>query len=201
MLLLNACALFSKGEVPTRRYYTPTLTTSPSSAVVHSHAELRLGRITAGAAIGERIMFRQSPQEVGFYEDRVWTEKPQAYLQRELTRVLFEELGLRNVMRGAGPTLDVELLTFEEVLAPRHLGRVTVTFSLSDERVVSMQETMSIERPIPPASTPTAEGQAVAQAMGEALHDTVAQISQRVMDGLAATNSGSAPCPVADTKN
>ncbi len=179
-LALEGCALFSKGDVPMRRYFSPDLQSVRTAAVRRANGELRLGRVTAGAAIAERIMFRATEHEVGFYDDRLWTEKPEAYLRRALSRVLFEEQGLQSVMRGAGPTLDVELLRFEEVLTPLHVGRVKVAFALSDERVVSLQQTLSFDRAIGNSSP-----EALAQAMGEALREAVNEISGRVTADLA----------------
>ncbi len=179
-LAVSGCALFSKNEIAQRRYFSPDLPSERPKAVQRANAELRLGRITAGAAIGERIMFRASEYELGFYDDRIWTEKPEAYLRRALTRVLFEEQGLHSVVRGAGPTLDVELVGFEEVRAPLHVGRVTIAWTLSDERVVTLQQTVSIDRPI---ADDTAES--TARAMGEALRDAVDEISGRVSTDLA----------------
>ncbi len=195
---LQGCALFSKGEVTMRRYYTPELSAiRPSQA--HSSSELRLGRVTAGVYISERIMFRESAYEVGFYDDRIWTEKPEAYLRRGLGRVLFEEQGLRSVVRGAGPTLDVELISFEEVKAPQHIGRVKLSFALSDERVVSLQQTITVDRPIIEQSPKNAstEASAVAQAMGEALRDAIYEVSNRVVGDLAKAPGAISPCPVA----
>lgn len=194
-LALDACALLSKGEVPTRRYFSPDFPVVHPAAVMTSSSELRLGRVTAGAFIAERIMFRQSAHEVGLYDDRIWTEKPESYLRRGLTQVLFEERGLRSVMRGAGPTLDVELITFEEVISPEHVGRVKVAFSLSDERIVSLQQTLSIERPVA-ASTAENEAYAVAQAMGEALRDAIDEVSRLVVADLAKGAPAIAGCPV-----
>lgn len=184
-LALGGCALFSKNDVPTRRYFSPDLASARTASVPRANGELRLGRVTAAASIAERIMYRTSDHEVGFYDDRLWTEKPDAYLRRALSRVLFEEQGLHSVMRGAGPTLDVELLRFEEVMAPQHVGRVKVAFALSDERVVSLQQTFLVDRPIADASP-----EAVAQAMGEALRDAVDAIAGHVTADLAAAAPG-----------
>ncbi|MHB8877423.1 MAG: ABC-type transport auxiliary lipoprotein family protein [Myxococcaceae bacterium] len=194
---LNACALFSKGEVPTRRYFSPDLPAgAPAAEPASSSLELRLGRVTAGANLGERIMFRESAHEVGFYDDRSWTEKPEAYLRRGLTRALFEERGLRGVVRGAAPTLDVELISFEEVKAPLHLGRVKIAFSLSDERVVSLQQTLCVDRPVA-ASSVDAEASAVAKALGEALRDAIDQVSVRVAAEMANAEPAGSRRPVA----
>ncbi len=194
-IALNGCALLSKGEVPVRRYFSPDLpAATPPATEAHSNTELRLGRVTAGAAIAERIMFRESAHEVGFYDDRIWTQKPDQYLRRGLTRVLFEEQGLRSVMRGAAPTLDVELINFEEVKKPQHLARVKISFALSDERVVSLQQTLTVERPIAEGDH---DAEAVAQAMGEALRDALNDIASRVVADLAKAPAPCAPCPVA----
>lgn len=194
---LHGCALLSKGTVPTRRYFSPDVEAgSAPVGIPPASAELRLGRITSSAFLGERIMFRESDHEVGFYDDRIWTEKPEAYLRRALTRVLFEEQGLRSVVRGAGPSLDLELISFEEVMTPVHLARVKISFSLSDERVVSLQQTLTVERPVA-ASSPQAEASAVAEAMGVALRDAVNDMSGRVIADLARGRQTSPQCPVA----
>ena len=97
--------------------------------------------------------------------------------------MLFEEQGLRSVLRGPAPVLDVELLEFEEVLAPAHVGRVKLNWSLSDERVVSAQQTLTFERPIATSST---EGEAVAQAISGALSDAVDALAAQVRTALTA---------------
>jgi ABC-type uncharacterized transport system auxiliary subunit len=190
VLAFSSCALLSKGEVGERHFYSPESTTpTAQAAVAPVNVELRLGRVTAGACGSERMMFRQSPFEVGFSDDRRWTEKPEVYLQRALGRVLFEQQGLRRVMRGPAPVLDVELLEFEEVLAPAHVGRVSLSWSLSDERVVSAQQTLTFERPIA-ASAPNAQGEAVAQAISGALSDAVDALATTVRTSLAAKTAG-----------
>lgn len=185
-LALSSCALLSKGEVAERRFYDPE--PSPRAAVAPAAAspvELRLGRVTAGACGSERMMIRKSPFEVGFSEERRWTERPDVYLQRALSRVLFEEQGLRRVVRGAGPVLDVELLEFEEVQGPAHVGRVRLRWALSDERVGLAQQTLTFERPVA-ASAPQGEGEAVAQALGGALSDAVDALAAAVRTALTA---------------
>jgi ABC-type uncharacterized transport system auxiliary subunit len=196
LAVLPGCALFSKGEVPMRRYFSPDFPAAgpASTAPTEAGRELRLGRVTAGGAIGERIMFRASEHEVGFYDDWSWTEKPQAHLRRGLSHVLFEEKGLRSTLGGSGPMLEVELIRFEEVRTPVHLGRVKLAFSLSDERLVSLQQTLTVERPIP-ATDARGLASAVAGAMGEALRDAIDEVSTRVAAELEKAPMAQAPCP------
>ncbi len=179
-LALSSCALFSKAEVPARRYFTPVIhqpTEAPRS--LRCPVELRLGRVTASDPIAEHIMYRQGEAEVGFYEDRVWTERPEASLRRLLARALFEERGLRRLERGGGATLEVELITFEEVREPTHVGRVSVAFTLTDERYDSLQHTQTFEQPIAKVE-PAREGAALALAMGEALRTAVESVANQV---------------------
>lgn len=191
---LQGCALFSKADVPMRRYFSPALKATRAAAAgpTGEGRALRLGRVTSGDSIGERIMFRASEHEVGFYDDWSWTEKPQEQLRRGLARVLFEEHGLRSVLGGAGPMLEVELLRFEEVRGPAHLGSVELTFTLSDERQVSLQQTVRVERSIPTVGRHD-EASAVAEAMGQALRDAIDEVSARVLAQLA--KAPSAPRP------
>lgn len=182
MMMLSGCALLSKGELGTRRFYTLDQAAPVARAKSEAlGAELRLGRVTAGACGSQLMMVRQSPFEVSFDEERRWTERPEVSLRRALSRVLFEELGLRSVVGGAGPVLDVELLEFEEVRGPSPVGRVTVTWSLSDDRVVSTQRTLRVERPI---GTPAVEGDAVAEAIGAAMREAVETMAREVVSEL-----------------
>lgn len=183
LMAFSGCALLSKGEVGTRRFYTLDQHAPVARAKGEAlGAELRLGRVTAGACGSELMMVRQSPFEVSFDEERRWTQRPEVSLRRTLSRVLFEELGLRSVLGGAGPVLDVELLEFEEVRAPAHVGRVTIAWTLGDERVVWAQRTLSVERPI---SRADAEGEAIAQAISGALQEAVETIGPQVRTELA----------------
>ena len=188
VLSLPSCALFSKGEVTSRRYFSPDLPVAENANLERrTELQLRLARVSANRTLSERIMFRETEHEVGFYDDLVWTERPEAYLARGLTRVLFEERGLRSIVGGPGPTLDVELLRFEEVKTPVHIARVRIAFALSDERVVSLQKTLTLERPIAAPSAKDGQGPALAEAMGEALRDAISELSSDVIGELSKT--------------
>jgi cholesterol transport system auxiliary component len=183
------CALTQKATPIDARYFTPELPAAPSSPAPASAPrtgpaiELRLGRVTAGAHIRERIIYRDSPYEVGFYDARLWTERPDAYLRRALSQALFEEQGLRSVVGGAAPILDVELIRFEEVRKPQHVAAGRISFALRDDRVVRRTQTISVELPIPQGEKTDAPA-ATAQALGQVLRSAVSQISERVRTEL-----------------
>lgn len=185
-LLLAGCAFFDRAKVRYPRYFSPDLPLATSKiGSKRSGVELRLGRVTAGSYIAEKIVFRESDYEVGFYDYLMWTERPEAYLRRALTRVLFEEEGLMRILSGAAPTLDVELVSFEEVRGPKPVALVRIAFSLHNDRVVFLQETMVVERPIDlRGNHSTAD--AVPEALGEALRIAVYDVSGRVLKDLAA---------------
>ncbi|HMJ54676.1 MAG TPA: ABC-type transport auxiliary lipoprotein family protein [Polyangiaceae bacterium] len=195
-LLLGAvagCALTSKSDPMMPRYFSPDESRGRSQVAAATSAperdpgaptiELRLGRVTAATYLGERIVFRDSNYELGFYEERRWTERPEAYLRRAVSRALFEDRGLRRVVSGAGPSLDIELSELAELRSPP-IVRVRATYVLYDERVVRRQATLTIERPIPSAATASQGAETAARAMADAFGDAVNQIADRVTADL-----------------
>ena len=203
LLLLGAClspaalgcALTSKSEAVVPRYFSPELTSgrAPSAAGhVDTRLELKLGHVDHASYLDERVVYRDSAYELGYYEERRWTEAPDEYLKRELGRVLFEERGLRRVIGGAGPTLETELTGFEEIRAPAHVARVQVTARLQDDRLVRWVDTFTVDQAI--SQKPGADdASAVAAALGQALRTVVAQIADRAVSTL------NAPPPVEAT--
>jgi cholesterol transport system auxiliary component len=188
--LLGACALLSKAEPLVPRYFTP----EDGSSAAEPHAmlqasasarRLRLASVRGGSQLRERIMFRDSAHELGYYPDRRWTERPEAYLRRALARTLFEERGLLSVASGSLPTLEVELVAFEEVRAPEHKARVQVVITLEDERSGSEQATITIEQPVQ-SNARGDEAEAAVDALASALQRCVNQIADRVLAKLMA---------------
>ena len=81
--------------------------------------KLRLGRVTGAPHLEERIVYRDSAHEVGYYREVRWSEPPELFLKRQLARVLFEERRIRHVMGGADKTLVVKLTALDELLSER----------------------------------------------------------------------------------
>jgi uncharacterized lipoprotein YmbA len=187
LLLLPGCALTNKAQSNFPRYFSPAL---PHVAPLaqRSGVELRLGRVSAGAHLREKMAYRSSTYEVGFYDDLLWTEKPAEYLRRALSQVLFEEQGLRSIVSGAAPVLDVELVSFEELRVPQPAALVRLTFVLRNERTVLLEQTLTVERPLAPGKTPHPPA-AVAEALGEALHSMVGQLTTAVLAELLAKSN------------
>lgn len=189
LLAAGGCALTSKSEPLAPRYYQPDLSSLPARPAAEAEKSLadapalRLGRVSAAAHLRERLVFRLPNRELGFYEDRRWTETPDSYLHRALAEVLFEREGLRRSVGGAGLTLDVELLDFEEVKSAHPVAHVRATLLLHDGRSVMRERTVDVQRPIAAAGAPPGdEPDAAVQAMSEALAELVNRIATTVVE-------------------
>jgi cholesterol transport system auxiliary component len=183
------CAFFTKSDPVVLRYFSPeTIGARPDPAGVAqamppTRLDLRMGRVNSASYVKDRIAFRDKDFEIGYYEELRWTEKPEAYLRRALGRALFEEQGVRRIISGPGPTLDVDLDAFEELRSPRHAARIQVTWILRDDQHVQVEETFAIERTI--ASNELSGPAGIAAAMAEAFDESVKRVTARVMVALS----------------
>ncbi len=141
--------------------------------------------MSSASHLDERLVYRDSQYELGYYQERRWTEAPEQYLKRRLARVLFEERGLRQVVGGAAATLELELVAFEEIRAPKRLARVQVIVRLQDQRAVRWEETLTVDQPMAAGPAGDAAG-AMVEALGAALRAVVHRIADRVVSELAA---------------
>jgi len=193
-LLAAGCALFTKSEPNVFRFFTPEGFEPVPEVAPRGEAapllnlQLRLGRVNGAEYLKDRIAYRDSSFEVGYYDQARWTEKPETYVKHALARALFERRGVREIVSGPGPALEIELEAFEEVRAPRHAVRIALTWILRDDRVVQIRETFAIERALSPG--PTSTGSEVASALSIALDEAVNRISNRVTAALSSAPEG-----------
>jgi cholesterol transport system auxiliary component len=189
-LLLGSCALASKSDPWTVRYFSPE-----SAGAEHGgagqHADgraaplrLRLGRVSAGSHLRQTLAFRTAGHELGYYEDRRWTEQPQVYLRRALSRALFEQHGVVRVVSGGAPTLEVELTAFEEIKGTPRRARMQAVVLLHDQRVGRVERTVTVERPIA-ATNDGDSADALAAGLGDALDQGVEEIAKLVLTAIA----------------
>lgn len=194
LLGATGCAFMSKGEALSPRYFSPALEparapsaaapseAAPSEAVPESTPappELRVGRIEPAAHLEERIAYRVSESELGYYDDRLWTEPPEQFVRRALESELFETHAFRRVVAGVAPTLDVEVVSFEELRPGSPRARLSLLITLRDERHALLERTITIDVPL--ARGPEGEeGPALAAAMSTALARATKEIAQRV---------------------
>jgi cholesterol transport system auxiliary component len=174
---VSGCALLSKSTPMTPRYFTPDLSPSDgqASSVPQSGQKLRLGTIKAGPHLRERMAYRTSEYEVAYYNERRWTERPEAYLRRSLSRALFEEYGFVRTISGASHTLDAELVAFEEIKTDDHLVHVEVVINVYDMDGRHLQRTVTNQKKVEGKED---EPQAVVRALADALRAVVSEIAQ-----------------------
>jgi ABC-type uncharacterized transport system auxiliary subunit len=189
----SGCALTSKADLVGIRYFSPEVARPHLNAAkaeqsslspASSGCDVRLGRVTSGAHLRERIAYRDSAYETGYYEDQRWTERPEIYVRRELSRTLFEDRGLHRVFGGASAfTLDVEVIAFDELRLPTgRAARVRLHVVLSDDRGAIFEETITIDRSAA-ARIPNIEG--LVAAMAEALDLAAERVATRVASSVA----------------
>jgi ABC-type uncharacterized transport system auxiliary subunit len=181
LLALQGCALFVKNEPLDPRYYTPEpYAVSGATEASPPDLALRLGPVTSGSEIRQNLVVRNAGNELTFSEEQRWTEKPEAYLRRALSQELFEKRGVRRVVSGPSLTVEVELVSFEEVVrGPDRVGRVVATLILHDERLVRQEKTLTAEVPIEHASEQEHASDTV-RALSAALGRVVSEIADEV---------------------
>jgi cholesterol transport system auxiliary component len=183
LLALAGCALTSKGDALAVRWFDPEtakprLTSAEQGAPVTMGAPaIELGRVSSGINLREKIAYRDSPYEVGYYDDKRWTERPELYVRRGLARTLFEERGMRRALAGQAPIVDVEVLAFEELRRERPAARIQLRVVVHDDRDSLLEKTITVERPAP--RTTDGFGGFV-QAMAEALDAATEEVANDV---------------------
>ena len=166
----------------------------PGSAALEAAAEdqadppaaggiaIRLRGVRSEPFLRERIVWRVSEVEYGLYEQRRWIDLPAHYVERALGRRLRETPGLRLTNDPRAVALRVDVLAFDDVLAPTHEANVTLAVTLEDRargRLLTrtLDARAGIENDAPSS---------MAKAMGQALDDAVAQVADAVRLSLQA---------------
>jgi len=190
----SGCALMSKAAPLSPRYFSPDREDelAPGAASQATSLELRLGRIDAAGHLEQRIAFRENESELGYYDSWRWTEPPEAFLARALSRQLFEQRGFIHVVTGPGPTLDVELIGFEEVRAGAPRARVEIRLALRDDRRTLLERTLRVERPLAPGTAEDAPLR-LTRALSGALEAALAQLGELVAAELERGASARSP--------
>lgn len=193
-LALPSCALLTKGSPIVPRYFSADVDlTSEGSEVSESSGEkrLRLGRIISGPHLRERMAYRTSDEEMGFYNDRRWTERPETYLRRALSQALFEASGLTRTVSGSAPNLDAELIAFEEIKGDEHKVRVQIAMNLDGLPNGSLTRTITVEREV--AGNNDEDPAPVVRALSAALAEAVGETREKVLAQLALMPAADAP--------
>ena len=160
----------------------------PGSAALEAAAEdradppaaggiaIRLRGVRSEPFLRERIVWRASEVEYGLYEQRRWIDLPAHYVEHALGRRLRETPGLRLTNDPQAVALHVDVLAFDDVLAPTHEANVSLAVTLEDRaRGRLLMRTLDAR-----AGIENEDPASMAKAMGQALDDAVAQVADAV---------------------
>ena len=187
LVLLGGCLM--RNAEP--RFYRPG--SAMLAAAAADEREARVGRgvpirlrgVRAEPFLRERIVWRTSEVEYGLYEQRRWIDLPAHYVERALETRLRSTPGVRLTDDVRAAAVHIDVLAFEEVLAPTHAAHVALAFGVEDpvrgrllERTVDARVAIADARPA-----------SMAQAMGEALDDAVGQVAAALRAGLVTSRA------------
>ena len=173
----------------------------PGSAALEAAAEdqadpraaggiaIRLRGVRSEPFLRERIVWRVSEVEYGLYEQRRWIDLPAHYVEQALGRRLRATPGLRLTNDPQAVALHVDVLAFDDVLAPTHEANVTLAVTLED-RAHGRLLTRTLDAR---AGIENDDPASMATAMGQALDDAVAQVADAVRLGLQAHRASFPP--------
>lgn len=173
LLLFSGCALTSKATPVDFRYFSPENAQTREPSPASDRVPLRLGRISSSGTLRTRIVHRDSAWELGTYETLRWTDNPEVYVRRSLSRALFEDRAFAQVVGGPAPALDVEVIAFEELRKPNgRAGRVQLRWVLHDDRATLGSGVVTSEK--------DAEGENIEQVVA-----AIALAMNEASDGIA----------------
>jgi ABC-type uncharacterized transport system auxiliary subunit len=140
---------------------------------------IRLRAVRARPFLRERIVWR-TPTEYGMYEQRRWSELPEAYVERAIASALRREAHIEFTNDARAPTLSANVTAFDEVVAPTHVANVAVDASLTaaDGRRL-FERRFSAE-----AGIADDDPRSIVHAIGVALDDVSAQVARSVAEAL-----------------
>jgi cholesterol transport system auxiliary component len=181
LVFATSCALLFKSKPADVSWYTPEHIGQPVACRQAAPGRaLRLGQVASGSDLYELIVHGDGAYQVGYYEDRRWTERPDRYVRDALARTLFEACGFQRVVEGEAPTLNVQVLAFQEVQTVQaHTAKLALRVTLSRERAF-FEETVTISEPV---TGPRFED--VVAAMGRALDASSVDVARRVGAALS----------------
>jgi ABC-type uncharacterized transport system auxiliary subunit len=185
LVVLGGC-VFRTADAP--RFFRPSsamLDPSIGEAAdppVADGVAIRLREVRSEPYLRERIVWRVSAVEYGLYEQRRWLDLPAHYVDRALAARLRETPGLRLTNALDAAALRVDVLAFDDVLAPKHEADVSLAVALEDHaRGPVFRRTFDAR-----AGVEDDDPASLAKAMGRALDDAVAEVAEAVGQSLHA---------------
>jgi uncharacterized lipoprotein YmbA len=179
-------ALLSKSEPLHVQYYAPPERAGRFAVpprAPNAQPPLRLGRVSGAAHLDLRMVSREPGNQLVYQDTLRWTEAPAHYLDRALRHALFEEHAITQAVAGRALTLEAQLVAFEQVSDGPGSARVSVTFTLHDERTSRVLETLTLERDLAGRKT-----EDLVAALSTALDECVDRIATRIAAELGSSS-------------
>ena len=205
ILVYTAAALLvgcGSVRVPATKYYKLDIPPAQVPAGPFASASLRIEPFrTAGLLRQDRIVYRPSPVEVGYYEYHQWAESPGA----SITKALAEQLTKRRVFRSveisdSGQKTDYVLRgTVDRLQEVDYPGGVRVQVSISAElEDTAQQQVIWSNGTSSELNVSKGDVQAVVTAMSQASQQSITRLLTDVskflqMNRLAASSPGNPP--------
>jgi cholesterol transport system auxiliary component len=146
---------------------------------------LHIRRVSATTDLATRIAFGDGAYEVGYYEQRRWTESPDLYVRRALDRALCQERAFRCDGEGDAALLEVDVLRFQEVKTEKaHSALVSLRVVLTTDRPL-LDDTIQVVEPVDGTSFDD-----VVAAIGRALDEAADRVANRVGSQLSERGQG-----------
>jgi ABC-type uncharacterized transport system auxiliary subunit len=189
-IALAGC-VFRQSDPP--RYFRPDAAALSSESTPDDGSAkkaIRLRAVRARPFLRERIVWR-TPTEYGMYEQRRWSELPEAYVERALVSALRRQARVDLTNDPRAPRLYANVTAFDEVVDPKHVANVAVDVTLTAaDGSLLLDRGFSAEAPIADD-----DPNSLVRAVGAALDDVSAQVAQSVAEKLKglkplAANSG-----------
>jgi len=175
-----AGCVFRQSDAP--RFFRPdsvALSPDPVLGDAATARTIRLRAVRARPFLRERIVWR-TPTEYGTYEQRRWSELPEAYVERAIASALRREAHIDLTDDARAPTLSANVTAFDEVVAPTHVANVAIDASLTAADGHRLFERrFSAEAPIADD-----DPSSLVHAIGAALDDVSAQVARSVAETL-----------------
>jgi ABC-type uncharacterized transport system auxiliary subunit len=180
-IALAGC-VFRQSDAP--RYFRPdslALSPEPTRQDAAPARTIRLRAVRARPLLRERIVWR-TPTEYGMYEQRRWSDLPEAYVEQAIASALRRQTNIDLADDARSPTLYANVTAFDEVVAPTHFANVAVDVVLTSadgrrllERGFSAEAAIADDDPA-----------SLVHAVGAALDDVSAQVARSVGEALTA---------------
>jgi ABC-type uncharacterized transport system auxiliary subunit len=183
---------------PATRYYKLDITPAPAPAGPPTSASLRIEPFrTTSLLRQDRIVYRPSPQEVGFYEYHRWAELPNETVTKAIADQLIRRRVFESVQISDGGESDYVLRgSIDRLQEVDYTGAVRVQVSISAELEDPVRRQI-IWSSSSPAEVIVTKGdvQAVVAAMGQASQQSIVRLMTDVtkfvqLNRPAAVSSG-----------